>query len=205
MFCSTFAACLNREVIVEENEYLHRLIDQVDCLYQWVVVDPRNEETFLQAERMLRHKKCVGIKLHPQYHNYSLEEYADKIFSFAASFKAIVLIHPERDLSKMIPIVNRYPDVTFIIAHLGSAGHVDVVAAAKYNNVYVDTSGGASTANLIIEYAHNRIGADRILFGTDTYAAGFQRGRIEFALIPKEDKRKVLFENAAKLFAKHLE
>ena len=204
MFACTFASVLSTETIPEENEYMHRLIDRVDCLYQWVVVDPRVEETLLQAERMLQHKKCVGIKLHPFYHKYSLEAYADKIFPLAARFQTTVLIHVEKEANYILPIAERYPDVTFIVAHLGGEAYVDAVEFAKHKNVYTDTSGIASSNNLILEYAHNRIGADRILFGTDTYAAGFQRGRIEFALIPPEDKRKILRENAMQLFEKHL-
>ena len=99
MFACTFASVLSTEGIPEENEYMHRLIDQVDCLYQWVVVDPRVDQTLQQAEQMLQHKKCVGIKLHPLYHKYSLEEYADKIFSLAARFQTTVLIHVEKEAS----------------------------------------------------------------------------------------------------------
>ena len=204
MFCCTFASCLSTKTLVQENEYMHSLIDQWDCLYQWVVIDPRIDETFQQAERMLQHKKCVGIKLHPLMHEYSLEEYAEKVFSFAARFQTVVLIHPEKDPTYIIPIADTYPEVTFIIAHLGGKSYVDAVEYAKHKNVYTDTSGIASSNNLIIEYAHSRIGADRILFGTDTYSAAFQRGRIEFALIPAEDKPKILRDNARRLFAKHL-
>ena len=204
MFCCTFASCLSTKTIVEENEYMHNLIDQWECLYQWVVVDPRNDETFHQAERMLLHKKCVGIKLHPLCHEYSLEEYAEKVFSFAARFQTVVLIHPEKDPTYLIPIADNFPDVTFIIAHLGGKAYVDAVEFAKHRNVYTDTSGIASSNNLLVEYAYSRIGADRILFGTDTYSAAFQRGRIEFALIPKADKQKILRDNASFLFAKHL-
>lgn len=204
MFACTFASCLSTETIPEENEYMHQLIDQVDCVYQWVVIDPRIEETFQQAERMLLHKKCVGIKLHPLYHKYSLEEYADKIFSFASQFSTVVLIHPEKDASYILPIAERYPKVSFIIAHLGGEAYVDAVEFAKYENVYTDTSGIASSNNLMVEYAYSRIGADRILFGTDTYSAAFQRGRITFAMIPEEAKRKILLENAEKLFEKNL-
>lgn len=204
LFCCTFASCLNTEVIVEENEYMHNLIDQVDCLYQWVVIDPRVEETFRQAERMLQHKKCVGIKLHPYYHKYSVEEYADKLFAFASRFHAVVLIHPEKEPAYLIPIANQYPDVTFIVAHLGGEAYVDAVEFAVHKNVYTDTSGIASSTNLMVESAYRRIGADRILFGTDTYSAAFQRGRIEFALIPKEDKQKILRDNALRLFARNL-
>ncbi len=45
---------------------------------------------------------------------------------------------------------------------------------------------------------------DRILFGTDTYAAGAQKGRIEYALISKDDKENILWKNAEKLFEKYM-
>jgi len=205
MFACTFASCLSTEAIVEENVYMHQLIDHVDCLYQWVVIDPRIEETFVQAERMLRHKKCVGIKLHPAYHKYALEEYADRIFPFASRFHAVVLIHPDKEASYILPMADRYPHVTFIVAHLGGKAYVDAVEFAKHRNVYTDTSGIASSNNLMVEYAHSRIGADRILFGTDTYSAGFQRGRIEFAPIPEADKKKILCDNALQLFARNFD
>ena len=48
------------------------------------------------------------------------------------------------------------------------------------------------------------VGFERILFGTDTYAAGFQRGRIEYALIPDEDKANILRNNALRLFGSKL-
>ena len=205
MFACTFASVLSTDGIPEENEYMHKLIDEVDCLYQWVVVDPRVEETLRQAERMLRHKKCVGMKVHPLYHGYLLEEYADTIFSLAARLRTVVLIHAEKEASYILPMADKYPDVTFIVAHLGGEAYVDAVAFAKHKNVYTDTSGIASSNNLMLEYAHSRIGADRILFGTDTYSAAFQRGRVEFALIPEEDKRKILRQNALSVFRTHLE
>jgi len=103
-----------------------------------------------------------------------------------------------------LPMADRYPDVAFIVAHLGVESYVDAVEFAKHKNVYTDTSGIASSNNLMVEYAYSRIGTNRILFGTDTYSAAFQRGRIEFALIPKRNKRKILRDNAMQLFAKHL-
>ena len=36
------------------------------------------------------------------------------------------------------------------------------------------------------------------------YSAAFQRGRIEFALIPGADKQKILRDNAMGLFSKNL-
>ena len=53
----------------------------------------------------------------------------------------------------------------------------------------------------LVEWAVREIGAHRILFGTDTplYSAPMQRARIDYAEINDDDKRVILWENAAKL------
>ncbi len=205
MPCSTFSAVLNTEDVEAENEYLFDLAQQYDRLYQWVVIDPRNDRTFEQADRMLGHGKCVGIKLHPSNHHYTLAEYGDKLFSFSSAHHAIVQIHPEKPASAVLPFADRYPDTSFIIAHLGSVEHVDAIANSMHGNVYVDTSGITSSRNHVIEYAVDRVGSERILFGTDTYAAGFQRGRIEYAQISDADKENILVNNTVRLFGHLIE
>ncbi len=200
MMCSTFASVLNASVIVKENDYMAELCNQFDFLYQWVVIHPSIEETFKQASKMLKSKKCVGIKLHPVYHKYSLKENADKIFSFASEYNAIVQIHPDCSPIEYVSVADKYPDVKFIMAHMCDFRYADAIEQAKYENIYTDTSGSASTQNNVIEYAVNRIGSEHILFGTDTYSAGFQRGRIEYALISEHDKINILRDNAKRLF-----
>jgi len=78
------------------------------------------------------------------------------------------------------------------------------VAYARHGNVWTDTSGIASSKNALLEYAVGRIGSERILFGTDTYSPGFQRGRVDYALIDEADKRNILRHNALKLFGDKL-
>jgi hypothetical protein len=82
--------------------------------------------------------------------------------------------------------------------------YANAIEFAEHGNVYTDTSGNASSKNHVIEYMVERVGSERILFGTDTYAAGFQRGRIEYALIPDEDKCNILRYNAERLFGDRL-
>lgn len=204
MFCSTFSSVITADEVEAENDYMFALSQKNPSLYQWVVVDPRNDNTIRQAESMLNSGKCVGMKLHPVYHKYSLDDYGDKIFSFAANRNAVVLIHPEKDSDYILPFADKYRDVTFIMAHMGSwkNGEADAIAIkqARYKNVYVDTSGKASLKNKGLEYLVNSVGSERILFGTDTYAAGSQRGRIEYALIPDADKVNILRNNAVRLF-----
>ncbi|MBE6953569.1 MAG: amidohydrolase [Ruminococcaceae bacterium] len=197
---STFASVLTHpECVVEENRYLNDLVNRTDWMYQWVVIDPRQPETYRQAEEMLPERKTLGIKIHPTYQDYDIRDHGDALFSFAARYKATVLMHPQY-IEDMAAFADRYPDMNLIIAHLGSIEHVDAVAAAQYGNIYVDTSGGASSLNNILEYAAGRIGADKILFGTDTYSCAFQFGRIALSVLPQEEKEKILFGNAMRLF-----
>ena len=197
---STFASVLSHtECVVEENLYLHKLIDEKDWVYQWVVIDPRQKETYEQAEKMLSHPKVLGIKLQPVEQKYDILDYADELFSFANQQKTVVLMHPQH-ISKMPSFADRYPDMKLMIAHLYSKECVDVIANAKHGNIYTDTSGSASSRNHIIEYAVNRIGSEKILFGTDTYSFAFQFGRIALSDLSLQDKENILWKNAQKLF-----
>lgn len=203
VIASPFDGVLDCERVEQANEDMFEIAAASEFLYQWVVIDPRNDNTFTQAEKMLKSDKCVGIKLHPVCHNYSLGEYGDKIFSFTDAHATVVQIHPEKEkgAAGIIPFANQYTKTRFIMAHLGGEAHIRAVKNARHGNVYVDTSGMASLKNMIIEYTVSQIGSERILFGTDTYSAASQRGRIEFSMISNRDKENILFNNAKELFS----
>ena len=197
---STFASVLNHtECVTYENLYLHKLIGEKDWVYQWVVIDPRQKETYGQAEKMLSHPKVLGIKIQPVEQGYDILDYANELFSFANKHNATVLMHPQH-ISQMPLFADKYPDMNLIIAHLGSKAYVDAIANAKYGNIYTDTSGGASSRNNIIEYAVSRVGSEKILFGTDTYSFAFQFGRIALSALSRQDKENILWRNAMRLF-----
>lgn len=196
----TFSSVLSSENVVEENEYLYNLSLSDDFIYQWVVVDPHQEETFKQAEKMLKSKKCLGIKIHPENHGYIFYNYQDKILSFASNYNAVVLMHPS--CSNDLKVMDNYPNVKLIVAHLGTVDnyYVSVIKNAKHQNIYTDTSGSASIKNNVIERTVKEVGSQKILFGTDSYSSAFQLGRIEFANISTIDKENILYKNALKLF-----
>ena len=202
---STYAAVMEHtECIEEENEYLYALASGQSWIRQWVVVDPRQPATFRQAERMLKSPRCLGIKIHPSYHGYDIEEHAEALFSFAAEHGTVMLMHPQK-IEKMPFWADRYPEMKLIIAHLGSTAHVEAIRSAHHGNIYTDTSGGASNLNHIVEYAAETVGADKVLFGTDNYSCAFQYGRIVLSGLADEDKEKILFGNACRLFPRALE
>ena len=197
--CTFASVVYHPECVVEENEYIHRLLDEKKWVYQWVVVDPRQKETYAQAERMLQHPKVLGIKIHPDFHGYSILDHGDEVFSFADRHRTVVLMHPQH-IPQMPRFANKYPDMKLIIAHIGSFEHVDAIAQAVHGNIYTDTSGSTSVCNNIIEYAVDRVGSEKILFGTDTYSFGCQFGRIALSELSHEDKENILWRNAAQMF-----
>lgn len=199
---STFASLLSDEEVTQENEYLWNVSHENSRVYQWVVIDPRQDETFRQADRMLGTEKCLGIKIHPSSHGYNINEYADKLFGYAHEKNAWVLMHPQ-SFETLPGWADKYPHMNLILAHLGGVNHVNAVLESKHRNLFADTSGNASNENDVVEYAVKKIGAEHIFFGTDTYSGAFQRGRIEFARISDSDKEKILFQNAKQHFARN--
>jgi predicted TIM-barrel fold metal-dependent hydrolase len=113
-----------------------------------------------------------------------------------------------------------YPDVSVEVIMLGGfLPHlVDTIVPAARNNgiddplaklrrIYFDTGPYATrNAEWVVEAA-NKIGADRILFGTDYGVGGGQRGDVgtAFAQLDKvltpEQQRRVYFENSRELLA----
>jgi hypothetical protein len=99
--------------------------------------------------------------------------------------------------------------VDLILGHLGNSAdgnlsrQVYALERAEHGNVYVDTSSANSINSGLIEWAVSQVGAERILFGTDTplYFVAAQKARIEYAEIDAEAKQAILFDNAARLLA----
>ncbi len=198
-FCGSFHSVLSAENVYRENAFLAHLTEKNDWMYQWVVLNPQQSCLFKQAQELLTRKKALGIKVICEYHGYSLPDYADEIFAFANEQKTAIMMHPDHILH-VAQFADKYPNMKLIIAHLGTIEHIQAVKQAKHGNVFVDTSGIASSQNNIIEYAVKELGSEKIFFGTDTYSCAFQKCRVEFARIAKQDKTNILLGNALREF-----
>ncbi|MBA7678996.1 hypothetical protein ES703_87277 [subsurface metagenome] len=188
-----------------------RIVSETNGLLQWVVVDPIKPKTYDQAIEMLKLPKCAGIKIHPEEHGYFIVEYGRAIFEFAASHHAIIETHSgeERSLpADFVKLANDFPEVTLIISHLGCGFDGDLthqvraIQNSKHGNIFTDTSSAKSITPNLIEWAVEQVGAEHILYGTDSpvYFAPMQRARIDNADINAQDKKLILHDNATKLF-----
>ena len=78
---------------VSGNNEAARVVAEIPELRQYVAIDPRREETCAPAEELLTQPQCVGIKIHPEEHGYTIHEFARPIFEFAARHSAVMLTH----------------------------------------------------------------------------------------------------------------
>lgn len=200
---------------VAGNDAAFREVPAVPGLLQYVIVNPLQPQTYEQARRMLKSPHCVGIKIHPEEHGYRITDEGDKLFDFLEEVGAPVMTHsgcPNSLPAAFVPFADKHPGVRLLLAHLGNGngdrGRADLqvraIQAARHGNLWVDTSSARSILPGLVEWAVQEIGAERLLFGTDTplYHTAMQRTRIEEAEISDAAKRLILRDNAIKFFGR---
>ncbi len=200
------AAAGNR-IVLEQLDSLDREI----CF--WAVVNPLQSESYATAADLLQHPRCMGIKVHPEEHQYPILGHGEAIYEFAAAHESLIVTHSGE--ANSLPedfcfFANRYPEVVTIASHLGCGydgrndHQVRAVEENTQNNLFTDTSSARSMACELLEWAVGRIGSERILFGTDSgcYFSPCQRARIDYAHISDADKENILYRNALRLIPK---
>jgi len=197
----------NREVL--------RAVRSQAGLRFWAVLDPRRPDSFAQCDRMLKQPKCVGLKIHPEMHEYHIKKYGKNIFAFADKHGAVIQSHSGQERSlplDFVPFADDFPAVDLILSHLGYgwdkvlAHQVRAIQRGRNDNIFTDTSSMSSLFPNLIEWAVREVGAGKILYGTDSplYFAPMMRARINHAGINDRDKKMILAINAQKIFGKKL-
>jgi predicted TIM-barrel fold metal-dependent hydrolase len=171
----------------------------------WWVVDPRARRSVDLFRQHAQHPQVMGLKIGPTYHHYRFAQCARTILELAMQCDAAVLSHsgePNDMPGDIVPWLNRYPQVRFIIAHFGNCrkytGHRQALQRCTSPNCFVDTSSAVSMVCDHLETGVRQLGARRFLFGTDAplYSTAAQLARILEADLPARDKRAILGENA---------
>jgi uncharacterized protein len=117
------------------------------------------------------------VKVHPEFHAYPMDGPGyHGVYKFAAEAKIPVLTHswgfgrgydhPRLALS----IAGEFPDLPLVLAHSGGTPdglRASVEVATRFPNVYLDTATSLVYRGAL-EYLIDAVGADRLLFGTDT-------------------------------------
>ena len=126
------------------------------------------------------------------------------VWKFAQERGAPVLAHTwGGNLTGMDKVAKAHPRVPFLVAHAGSdwSHEAYVGAARRAKNLYLDLTYSRDHAGMI-EYFVETVGADRLVWGSDEplFSMAQQVGKTLFARISDQDKKKILWDNGARLF-----
>lgn len=126
-------------------------------------------------------------------------------FRFGNAHQLFALIHYDEDTTfdDIDQLAPRYPDLAFLVAHTGCsyrAARKVIELVKKYSNVLAEITFTAVLSN-VIEILCREIGAEKVLFGTDTPMRdpAPQLGWIVYADISPAEKKLILGENMNKI------
>lgn len=151
--------------------------------------------------------RWIGFKVLPNYHNRPLDAPCyENMLRFAEENRLIVLSHtwgvlPHNSTREVAHILERHPDLYFIIGHSAPGECREAIALAKkYPHVYLDLCDIHRHSGIIDAMAEGA-GTDKILFGTDLpwYDPNYCIGSVLCANITDEDREKIFFRNAEKI------
>jgi predicted TIM-barrel fold metal-dependent hydrolase len=176
----------------------------------YITVNPRPPgEALGELERWSYFHRPPLIKLHPECHQYPVDgDYYRPIWDYANQTHAVVLVHtwdsdPKCGPLLLGPIAHAFPQAKIILGHSGVTWRgyeQSFTVAADASNTFLDITGSQSHRT-IIERAVARLGAHRVLFGSDMpyLEAAMVLGRLLSARISDEDREKILRGNFARL------
>ena len=174
-------------------------------------VNPGSEGAADELDRAVTELRLCGVKLSPNEQNFTLAQ--DEVWSLFETIEQLripVLLSPgftagvERDNfspEEANELIVSFPRVTFIFAHMARHRRRDSAPSViPEPNVYLETSHAAPEGIL---RAIEIFGASKLLFGTDfryNFYPSYEIEKIASLPVAEGEKRKILYENAARLF-----
>ncbi len=178
-------------------------------LYGYVVANPYYAEEMEEEIRAyLAEPGIVGIKLHPELHDdYPLNgPRYEPMWNIAAEHGTPVLFHTYfggDSLETIVNIARKYPTVPLLVGHMLQDKNMEAMAemANSFENIYVDLTVPEifGSVEFFVEALDN---IEKIIFGTDFPWGNchFRVGAVIYSRISEDQKRKIIGENAVKLF-----
>ena len=195
----------NRQAMAAADAFPGRIVP-------YVTINPNYPEAEIREEIEHWHSlgRIRGFKVHPACHQHKVDGPGyGPMFEYARAHGLPVLSHSwAGDACAGATLLSRMaaemPTVTFIVGHAASSwGMIDEACgeAIQRDNVVLDLT-GSQLLYRALETMVERVGADRILFGTDIPfidpAPGL--GRVLMSRVQDEGKRRILGGNAQRVF-----
>jgi uncharacterized protein len=175
-----------------------------DRFYGFAFVHPERDRgrVYAMVNVAVRDYGFRGIKVH--HHDGRITR---EICEVARAFSLPVLYDVMGEISVVELLANEYPEVSFIIPHLGSfaddwrAQLALIDHLIRHANIYADTSGVRRFD--LLEQALNRAGASKLLFGSDGpwLHPGVELAKVRALKMSARDEQLVLGGNLLRLIS----
>lgn len=161
-------AAFHSDYAVANREVAQIVASQPHRFYGYAFVDAARDRGRMDAliRVAIEQYGFIGIKVHRHDARISRE-----VCEAARAYGLPVLYDPMGEVSIADLLATEYPDVNFVIAHLGSfsddwrAQQAFIDPLSRHPNIYTDTSGIRRFD--LLEQAVRRAGPEKVLFGSD--------------------------------------
>lgn len=197
------------DLMKSNDEILRAIAKFPDRAFGFVYLSARHIEASLaELERCLANGPMVGVKLWVAQRCNVPE--IDPIIRRAAELKALIFQHTwfktngnfpgESTPDDLAQLARRFPEVPLICGHTGGTWELGIRAIRDLKNVSVDLAGSDPTAG-ITEMAVRELGADRVIYGSDSGGRSFasQLAKVHGAAISDSDKQKIFCDNLRRM------
>jgi predicted TIM-barrel fold metal-dependent hydrolase len=192
--------------MIKDNEAVLKAVKLFpDRLLGYAHIDPRDPDAALRELDRIIDLAFVGVKMHSNLdHFVPWDRCVFKVMERIQENQLPVLFHTGEELSRPLQIAylaKHFPEVPVILGHMGLWIAIESIPAAKLSeNVYLETSIQGEMPAL--EEAVRELGSERVLFGTDIPFSNYrvEKCKIESLKISENDKKKILGENAVRIF-----
>ena len=192
------------------NDYVLRMRDaEPDAILPFCYVTPAfPDEAVGEIERCVGGEGMDGVKLWVA--RKATDPGLDPIMESAIALDVPVLQHAWLKTTGNLPgestpfdvagLARRHPGARIIMAHLNGVGYRGIEAVVDVPNVVVDTSGGDPESGMV-EAAVRRLGAHRVVYGSDAPIRhfGVTMNKVLGADISDAAKRAILWDNASRI------
>lgn len=199
----------DREEIARLNSLVYEFMQQEpERVGGAVYVNPRHKDVLDVIQRAVEEQGFEMIKLWICTH--ADDPAVDPIMEYAERTGVPVLFHAFRKSTEQVEnestgihvanIARRHPKTKILMAHLGGSCYDGIPAIQELKNVWVDNSGFRLFRGDDLNYTIERIGAERILLGTDMPGCCASNiGQVLGADLTQAQRELIFYKNAQKL------
>ena len=198
-------AAFHSDYAIANREVARIVASRPERFYGFAFVHPERDRgrVYTMVKVAVERYGFLGIKVH-RYDGRITRE----VCEVAHAFRLPVLYDVMGEVSVAELLATEYPDVAFIIPHMGSfaddwrAQLTLIDHLVRHPNIYTDTSGIRRFD--LLEQAVQRAGAQKILFGSDGpwLHPGVELAKVRALRLPASDERCVLSENLLRLMGR---